>query len=266
MQRSHRRLGLFNLSITKYGKEYLRISCKGIKIIKSCCYISVLAVIVIVESLKGRRWLRCLCYLYKIASTKIPPYLSEILPLLQRSQRNPECFKPLRCSTELFQNSFLLFTISEWNKLNLDVRNSDTYSLFRKNLLAFIRPIENSLYSIYGVLGIKLLHRFFSYLCEYKFKHNFEDIANPSCSCSLEIERTEHFFLRCHNYVTFRTTLMNGLNSINSKFNTLESDRLVGTILYGDKTFDNDSSLKISNKLNDLTKLFTELMKFVFAI
>ena len=38
---------------------------------------------------------------------------------------------------------------------------------------------------------------------------------------------------------------MNELNSINSKFNTLEPDELIRTILYGDKNFDNYSSFKI---------------------
>ena len=43
------------------------------------------------ESLKDRRWLRRLSYLYKIASTKMPPYRHEILPLLQMLQCNPGC-------------------------------------------------------------------------------------------------------------------------------------------------------------------------------
>ena len=38
---------------------------------------------------------------------------------------------------------------------------------------------------------------------------------------------------------------MNELNTINSKFNTLEPNELVKTKLYGDKNFDNDSNLKI---------------------
>ena len=88
----------------------------------------------------------------------MPPNLYEILPPLQRSQRNPVDLNFLICRTELFQNSFLPFTISEWNKLDSDVRNVETYSLFGKNLLASIRPIENSIYSIYDPLGIKLLH------------------------------------------------------------------------------------------------------------
>ena len=64
----------------------------------------------------------------------------------------------LICRTELFQNSFLPFTISEWNKLDPDVRNVETYSLCRKNLLAFKRPIENSIYSIM----IHLVSNFFT--------------------------------------------------------------------------------------------------------
>ena len=166
-----------------------------------------------------------------------------------------ECLKkwgagtPLRTMrTELFQNLFLPLTTTEWNKLDFDVRNVDTYSLFCKNLLAFIRLIANSLWSIYDPLGIKLLHRLrlgFSHLLENKFKHNFADTVNPLCPCFLEIESTQHYFLRCHNYVTFRTTLMYELNTINSKFNILEPNELVKTKLYEDKNFDNDSNLKI---------------------
>ena len=38
------------------------------------------------ESLKDRRWMRKLCYLYKIMSSKKPSYPCDILPPLQRSQ------------------------------------------------------------------------------------------------------------------------------------------------------------------------------------
>ena len=38
-----------------------------------------------VESLKDRRLLRRMPYLYKIILTKLPPYLYELIPPLQRS-------------------------------------------------------------------------------------------------------------------------------------------------------------------------------------
>ena len=97
----------------------------------------------------------------------------------------------------------------------------------------------------YDPLGIKLLYRLrlgLSHLREHKFRHNFPDNVNPLCSCSLEIESMEHYFLCCHNYVIFRTTLMNELTSAKGK---LEPEELVRTILYRDKNFDNDSNFKI---------------------
>ena len=102
----------------------------------------------------------------------------------------------LICRTEFLLNSFLSFTISEWNKLDPGSRKVKTYSLFRKNLLPFIRPIEDSIYSIYDPLGIKLVHRLrlgLSHLREHKFRHNFADTMNPLCSCYLEIDSTESY-------------------------------------------------------------------------
>ena len=43
------------------------------------------------ESLKNRRWLRRLCCLHKILSTKLPTYLYELIPLILNSHRNPGC-------------------------------------------------------------------------------------------------------------------------------------------------------------------------------
>ena len=84
------------------------------------------------ESLKDRRWLRRMSYLYKIISTKLPPYLYELIPLLQRSHRYPGCFQIYLCKTIFFQNSFLPFTLTEWNKLDSDVKNIDSHAMFRK--------------------------------------------------------------------------------------------------------------------------------------
>ena len=56
---------------------------------------------------------------------------------------------------------------------------------------------------------------------------------------------------------------MNELNSINSKFNTLELDELVRTILYGDQNFDNDSSFKI---LTATINVITQAQRFEQAL
>ena len=108
--------------------------------------------------LESLKWLRRIYYLYNI-STKLPPYFNGIIPPLHRSHRYPGCFKTLRCRTELFRNSLLPFTVNEWNKLDSDVKNSESYAIFRKKFLAFIRPEGSSIYGIYDPFGVRLINR-----------------------------------------------------------------------------------------------------------
>ena len=50
---------------------------------------------------------------------------------------------------------------------------------------------------------------------------DFRDTLNPLCSCSIEVEFTSHYFLRCHFFDALRTTLMNDLRNIVSVLPTL---------------------------------------------
>ena len=130
------------------------------------------------ESLKDRRWLRRLCYLYKIVSTKQPAYLYDLIPLFQRSLGNKGCIYEPFCQTMLFKNSFLWYAMKEWNKLDPNIRNAETYAYFRKMHLSFIRPKGNIACKIYDPLGTKLLTRLqlgLSHLSKHKFRHNFTD-------------------------------------------------------------------------------------------
>ena len=58
------------------------------------------------ESLKDRRWLRRLCYLYKIVNTKQPAYLYDLIPPFQRSSRNKGCIYEPFCRTMSFKIPF----------------------------------------------------------------------------------------------------------------------------------------------------------------
>ena len=63
--------------------------------------------------------------------------------------------------------------------------------MFRKKLLAFIRPLENDTCGIYDPLGIRLLNRLrlgFSHLKEHKFRYNFADTLHPLCLCLLKLK------------------------------------------------------------------------------
>ena len=158
------------------------------------------------ESLKDLKWLRQMLCLYKIISTKLPPYLYELISPLQMSHRYPGCFQTFRCRTTFFQNLFLPFTTTEWNKLDSDIKHIDSRAMLRKNLLTFIRPPENDTYGICCPIGVRLLNRLglgFSHLREHKFGHNFADTLYPLCSSSFETEDTEPYFLRCQNNLHF---------------------------------------------------------------
>ena len=41
---------------------------------------------------------------------------------------------------DYFKNSFFPSTVIEWNKLDSNIRNPENLALFKKHILAFIRP------------------------------------------------------------------------------------------------------------------------------
>ena len=181
-------------------------------------------------------------------SSKRPSYLYDMLSPLQGSQRNQGFFQPLLCRREIFKNSFLPYTINEWNKLDPEIRRIDSYVGFRKKLLSFIKPMENKTFSIYDPLGIKLLNRLrvdFSHLNEHKFRHNFADTLNPLCLCSLETESTAHFSLSCRYYSNICITLMNELNNIDNSITIRQTNELLRIILYGDCKFKDNVNKRI---------------------
>ena len=109
--------------------------------------------------LESLKWLRRIYYLYNIISTKSPPYFNEIIPPLHRSHRYPGCFKTLRCRTELFRNSLLPFTVNEWNKLDSDIKKSDSYAILCNKLLAFMRPERSSICRINDPFRARFINR-----------------------------------------------------------------------------------------------------------
>ena len=75
-------------------------------------------------------------------------------------------------------NIFFPSTAIEWNNLDLKIRNSKTFSAFKKSILKFIRPFSNSIFNCHSPKGIKLITRLrlgLSHLYEHKFRHNFQD-------------------------------------------------------------------------------------------
>ena len=58
--------------------------------------------------------------------------------------------------TDLFKHPFFPYTIVEWNKLDVTVRNAKSFLIFKNLLLKIGRPIQNSVFKIHDPVGIKL--------------------------------------------------------------------------------------------------------------
>ena len=103
-------------------------------------------------------------------------------------------------------------------------------------------------YRSYNPFGVRLLNRLglgFIQLRKHKFRHNFVDTLNSLCPCSCETEDTERYFLRCQNNLSFCTTLTNDLSNINTTIVSLNSNDLLGVILYRDKSINKKTKSQI---------------------
>ena len=152
--------------------------------------------------------------------------------------------------TKSLKKSFFPCCINEWNDHTVEIRNAKSINIFKKSIIN-----ENSLFSVYVPLGVKLLTRLrlqFSLLNEHKFRHGISDTVNPMCACGTEIETIEHFFLRYHFYSTERLELSENIEKVDSNFFNLNGTDQVKTLLYGSQT-------------NDSKCASQEIIKFVIA-
>ena len=128
----------------------------------------------------------------------------------------------------------------EWNKLDLDIRKSKSYTIFQNGFLKIGRPNQCSVYRIHNPIGLKLLTRLrvgLRHLNENKFHNNFQSCINPLCSCSLEIESTTHFLLHCHHFSNICSTLLNSINKVLGSISNLDDYTLVKILLFGDQNY-----------------------------
>ena len=104
---------------------------------------------------------------------------------------------------------------------------------------------ENSIFSIYDPLGVKLLTRLrlqFSNLNEHKFRHGFGDTINTMCACGSEVETTKYFLLRCHVYSPQILELFENLEKVDSRFLKLKLKEKASFLLYGFQSATSKSS------------------------
>ena len=147
----------------------------------------------------------------------------------------------LKSGVTFFKNSFFPSTITEWNKLDRDTRNSNSLNIFKLSLLKFVRPVANRGSEINNPYGLKLLTRLrldLNHLRYHKFRHNFQDCIKPICACGLEIETTTHLFLHCPVFQSARQSLLTNIKKIDEIILKKHDKLITKTLLYGDDKFD----------------------------
>ena len=113
------------------------------------------------ESLQQRRWYRKLCYFFKLTKNKSPKYLFNYIPTVRSTyrRRNIDNIPQFNVRHTFFRNSYFPSIVTEWNNLDKSIMNSESFSIFKKNILKFIRPSPNSIFNCHNPKGAKLLTR-----------------------------------------------------------------------------------------------------------
>ena len=145
--------------------------------------------------------------------------------------------------------------VIKWNKLDLNIRNSESLNIFKKTLLNFIHPSGSTLFDCHNPKGVKLLIKLrlgLSHLREHKFKHSFQDSLNPICSCGNDIETPAHYILHCPNFSNERSTLLNIIGSIDRNILARNDSQVTESLLYGNSNSNNITKTLILNATIDL--------------
>ena len=153
-----------------------------------------------------------------------------VLPSVRETRHSSNNIRAIHTRRTYFKNSFLPSTMSEWN-----IRNSGSLSIFKKDLLNFIRSCANSVFDINNPYGIKLSTRLrlgLSHLRDHKFRQCFQDTKNPLCDCGNDTETITHSFLYCPSFHTSTQILLNNIRNIDKQILPNREDHLVKTFLY----------------------------------
>ncbi|MEW8548488.1 MAG: reverse transcriptase family protein [Candidatus Thiodiazotropha sp.] len=171
------------------------------------------------ETLSERRKIKKLSLMYKIVNNDAPPYLQELLPNtvmntsnynLRNSQNFDIPFSRL-CS---FESSFFPSTLRLWNNLDLQKRNSESLSIFKRSIRNI--PYKSPCYLFVGERKYNVLLTRIRHSCSslHADLYRVNIIQSPACDCGANIENTKHYFFECNLYNEQRNALFLSLNTV----------------------------------------------------
>ena len=186
------------------------------------------------ETLAERRNNHKLLMFHKMKHNKCSELLINLIPPQVRERnpyrtRNAENLTIPRCNTKIFKESFIPATTTKWNELEDTFKEIDSTSAF-KSKLQKVKTDNSSLYhgSRKQQICLAKLRLQCSNLNQDKYDIGLTD--SPMCSCRVEAEDVEHFFMRCTHFLNERLILLYQLNQTTNK--RLKAKE----ILWGDDT------------------------------
>ena len=169
-----------------------------------------------------------------IFRNKCPKYLFNIIPtsVSTHNTRNTKNIPLFKVKYNFSRNYFFPPVVFGRNKLDLNIRNSESWHIFKKRLLNFICPYGSTAFNCHNPKEVKLLTRLklaLNHLREHKFKHSFLDSLNPICSCGNDIETSVRYLLHCPNFLNERYMFLNIIGRIDRNILTRSDSQVTET-------------------------------------
>ncbi len=181
----------------------------------------------------------------------VPEYLRKLVPKTvgERSGyvlRNANDLTTIKTKKVKVYNSFVPKTVREWNNLDSNYRYAPSLSSFKASYKNGMLRSPNPCHLIeLGDANIQhtRMRLGLSHLKLHLFTHNL--IADPTCGCGLEAESTDHYILRCPEFVMARIEMYHTmLDSLDHSLLTgLKRDSdIVDLFLHGHKDLSHDKN------------------------
>lgn len=205
-------------------------------------------------SLQERRNLQKLTIMYKIENGMLPDQFSNIFPnrVGENSDynlRNASNFEVVNRRTSLFSNSFVPSAVNQWNNLPVHIKNSNSVSVFKSNLIKeCFHHHKVPAYFISGSRTFSVYHA--------RLRNNCSDLNadlfynhlknDKRCQCGYETENAEHYLLKCTLFSEQRLRLFRST----SEFLPLS----LQTLLFGNEQLSCDENARIFEAVQTFIK------------
>ena len=178
----------------------------------------------------------------KTMSGNTPSYLCNMVPNRVRENqryplRNGDDIITMFGRTAKMYNSFLPYSIREWNALPDNIKQSETVTSFKYALYKNVENCNKLFY--YGDRYCNVIHARLRMECSALNAHLFYMfiIDSPRCMCGYPMETTDHFILHCPLYLRHRRKLFDDINNVTNLNVTID------LLLFGsaEETFTNNT-------------------------